>query len=160
MKVNKVANGRRRSIGRRIGNFRLNAGRIQLMNIMKCPGRLAAIAVVSLVPVFAWAAKPVCYTHNGTPYCKYTGKVAKSYVNSDNNIILYFDTAFGSTSEINIPGVTVTNACLVPGSSGMDFAKMFYASMLTAQATGRNVTLQMWGNASGYPRCDRVWVED
>ena len=121
---------------------------------------LAAITLVVLLPHHALAAKPTCHVHNGSPYCQYTGKVAQSYVNNGNQIILYFDTAFGSTSEINIPGVTVTSACLVPGNSGMDFAKMFYASMLMAQATGRNVTVQMWGETGGYPKCDRVWVEN
>lgn len=127
---------------------------------MKLNKILSVLAFAALFPVSASAAKPYCTVYNGSPYCQYTGKVSKSYVNAGNQIILYFDTAFGSASEINIPGVTVTNACLVPGNSGMDFAKMFYASMLTAQATGRNVTVQMWGDLGGYPKCDRVWVED
>lgn len=118
------------------------------------------IAAVMTLAGEAHAAKPVCNVYNGEPYCQYTGKVQKAYVNSGNFIILYFDTPFASTSEINIPGVSVTSACAVPASSGMDFARMFYASALSAQAGGRNVTVQMYGNASGYPRCDRIWVED
>jgi hypothetical protein len=108
----------------------------------------------------AMAAKPTCSTSNGTPYCSYTGKVQNSYVNASKMVIMYFDSAFGSTSEVNIPGVTVLNACTVLGASNLDFAKMFYASMLMAHASGKSVSVQMFGSSSGFPICDRIWVEN
>ena len=39
-----------------------------------------------------------------------------------------------------------------------EFAKLFYSTALTAQASGRNVTIQMRGSQSGYLKFDRIWL--
>lgn len=103
------------------------------------------------------AAAPTCAVHDGTPYCQYRGRVQTTYVNAGNMVILYFDTPAAS---MNITGVTVMNACAINMAGKVDFAKMFYASALMAQATGRNVTVQMRDNVYGYAGCDRIWVEN
>lgn len=105
----------------------------------------------------AHAAAPTCGDHDGTPYCHYRGRVQTTYVNAGNLIILYFDTP---ASSMNIAGVNVMNACAINMAGKVDFAKMFYASALMAQATGRTVTVQMRDNVYGYAGCDRIWVEN
>jgi hypothetical protein len=106
------------------------------------------------------AGKPGCGTSGGENYCYYTGKVLNSYVNAGNVILMYFDTQFGSTSEINIPNVQTLGACAVSMTGTPAFSKLFYASILTAQAGGRNVSVQMRGTINGTLVCDRVWVEN
>jgi hypothetical protein len=39
-----------------------------------------------------------------------------------------------------------------------EFAKMFYSTALSAQATNRNVGIQMRGVDSGYLGFDRIWL--
>lgn len=108
----------------------------------------------------ASAAKPSCSSLNGTPYCQYVGPVSQAYVNANKDVLLFFDVPFGSAAEMTIPGVSNLSACVVVGAGNLDFAKMFYASALAAQAGGKTVTVQMWGSAIGYAACDRIWVSN
>jgi len=39
-----------------------------------------------------------------------------------------------------------------------DYAKSLYASMLSAQARGATVSVQLWGVSAGYMKMDRIWV--
>lgn len=110
----------------------------------------------------ALADRPECSTSasTGTPYCKYRGLVSRSYVSQGGAVLMHFDTAFASAAEVTIPNVTMLNACVVLVEQNQDFAKMFYASALMAQASGKTVTVQMRGSADGYPLCDRIWVNN
>jgi predicted membrane-bound mannosyltransferase len=110
----------------------------------------------------ALADRPECSTSatTGTPYCQYRGLVSRSYVSQGGAVLMHFDTAFASAAEVTIPNVTVLNACLVQVDQNQNFAKMFYASALMAQASGKTVTVQMRGSADGYPLCDRIWVNN
>lgn len=105
----------------------------------------------------AHAAAPTCAVYDGTPYCQYRGRVQSTYVNAGNLVILYFDAA---TTQMNIPGVGHLNACAIHMPGKVDFAKMFYASALMAQAAGKTITVQMRDNVYGYAGCDRIWVEN
>jgi hypothetical protein len=110
----------------------------------------------------ALADRPECGTSSttGTPYCQYRGLVSRSYVSQGGAVLMHFDTAFTSAAEVTIPNVTVLNACLVQVDQNQNFAKMFYASALMAQASGKTVTVQMRGSADGHALCDRIWVNN
>lgn len=128
------------------------------MKIRHIAASLAVIACLASMP--AMAAQPNCYSYNGTGYCEYTGKVYQVYVNSNGEIILYFDTPMtaGQPAAVGISGVTVLGAALFRLSDSPDYAKMLYASLLAAQARGSNVQVQLWGVVGGYMKIDRIWV--
>ncbi len=118
-----------------------------------------SILILSLMFSFnAFSAAPSCHSTYGG-YCGYEGKVKNIYVNSGGLILLYFDTAI-DVSVATVAGLTITNggAAAFKISTNPDFAKMFYSTALAAQASGRNVSIQMKGVESGYLQFDRIWL--
>ena len=107
-----------------------------------------------------FAAKPECFSSSGG-YCAYTGKVSRIYVNSNNLILIYFDDSI-SAEDAAVAGITISygNAAAFRVSDNPDFAKMFYSMALAAQASGRNISMQMRGEQSGYLKFDRIWLAD
>jgi hypothetical protein len=123
---------------------------------------LLASTLAVLAGGSAQAAAPACYTYSGQGYCQYTGKVSQVYVNSSGNIILYFDTAMSASApgSVGITGVSVYNAGIYNIPDNPDYAKMLYASLLSAQARGATVEVQLWGTYAGYLKLDRIWVNE
>jgi hypothetical protein len=109
-----------------------------------------------------WAGAPQCYTYGSSGYCQYTGKVRLAYVNSSGEIIFYFDTDMSPTapSSVGISGVSIFSAAIYKIADNPDYAKMLYASMLSAQARGATVELQLWGTYAGYMKLDRIWMQE
>ena len=107
------------------------------------------------------AAAPHCHPWQSTGYCQYDGKVARAYINAYKQIILYFDTPFSPSSATNVglTGVTIDNAAIYNTTTDPDFAKSLFAAMLTAQARGANVSVQMMSVSAGYLVIDRIWVD-
>ncbi|MFA0813455.1 hypothetical protein [Microbulbifer epialgicus] len=104
------------------------------------------------------AGTPTC--HSGSDaYCQYVGKVERVYVNNDNLILLYFDTPVPLSVPASI-GLSVGSgfAAAVDADENPEFAKMLYSTALTAQASGRSVTIQMRGIQNGYLKIDRIWL--
>lgn len=122
--------------------------------------KLVFVAALLLSSVNVFAATPVCHSsHNG--YCQYNGKVRSIYINASGVILLYFDSNM-DVSEGVIAGMSLThgNAAAVLLSENIEFAKLFYATALSAQASQRPVTLQMRGTISGYMKADRIWLSE
>ncbi|MBW8184273.1 hypothetical protein [Shewanella nanhaiensis] len=119
------------------------------------------LLVVSLLMSFsAQASAPACYSsYNG--YCQYDGKVSRIYVNSSNLILLYFDEAMDPAlgSEANM-SLNSGVAAAVFITENPEFAKLFYSTALAAQASQRNVQIQMRGTLSGYMKADRIWLAE
>lgn len=116
--------------------------------------------VLMLASFTALASVPTCHSsYNG--YCQYHGKVSRIYVNSGNLILLYFDTEMdpgeGSTASMSL---TTGAAAAVKMSDNPEFAKLFYSTALAAQASQRNVQIQMRGTISGYMKIDRIWLSE
>lgn len=109
----------------------------------------------------ALADAPTCHTHSSGPYCSYHGIVHKAYVNENNWILLYFDTALNpsAVAAVRLTNVTNYNACIYKLTDNADFAKAFYASILAAQARDARITVHMREGSSGYLQCDRIWVD-
>ncbi len=106
------------------------------------------------------AAMPVCRdTHGG--FCGYTGKVERIYINSGGKILLYFDTPMPVENALTA-GLTITkgSAGIIVISHNPEFAKLFYSTALAAQASKRNVTIQMRDTNSGYLLMDRIWLAE
>jgi hypothetical protein len=122
--------------------------------------QLAGLMALAAFSGAASANAPQCYPYSGAWYCQYTGLVAQAYVNSSDQIILYFDTAIdpATLSAVGATGVTVYSAATYTASANQNFGSRLYASLLSAQARGANVTIQMWGVAGGFLTIDRVWV--
>ncbi len=123
---------------------------------MKC---LFWIICLTLMPLAVNAGTPTCHDHSSGSYCRYTGQVQSIYINTGNLILLYFD----SPIDVSVPsekGFHITNgsatAFLV--DERPEFAKLFYSTALAAQASGREVTIQMRGTQHGYLRFDRIWL--
>ena len=123
---------------------------------------LAIAALSILVAGNAFASPPACYTYSGQGYCQYTGKVYKVYVNSSSQILLYFDAPMSPTAptSVGITGVSNYGAGIYNIADNPDYAKMLYASLLSAQARGAVVEVQLWGVSAGYMKLDRVWVNE
>ncbi len=119
--------------------------------------KYAFILLLCLMPVAVFA-KPTCQDHPSGPYCSYTGKVASIYVNTSNTILVYFDAPV-DVSLANSFGMNITNSVAAAVSNeNPEFAKMFYSTALTAQASGRAISIQMRGNHGGYLKIDRIWL--
>lgn len=110
----------------------------------------------------AEASAPYCAPYQGSGYCQYTGRVVQAYINSGNQIILYFDTPMNlaDPASVGISGVTVGNAASYNMSANVEFGKALYASLLAAQARGATIIVQMWGVSGGYLQIDRIWVNE
>ena len=119
------------------------------------------IFLTTLIYLFSFNAKagvPVCNSDYGG-YCAYRGNVKGVYVNAANMILINFDTPI-NVSDAGIAGFTITNggAAAFPVSDNPEFAKMFYSTALSAQATNRNISIQMHGVYGGYLKFDRIWL--
>ena len=103
-----------------------------------------------------FAATPVCKSASGG-YCQYIGKVKTIYINAENQILIYFDTPI-AVSDTEVAGITITkgNAAAFDVTTNPDFAKMAYSTALAAQASGRDIIIQMRGSFNGYLQFDRV----
>lgn len=120
--------------------------------------------VIGVLAVFATqlqAGTPMCVARDSGPFCYYAGKVSKIYVNASNMILLYFDTPLDMASA-NSVGFTPSNpdAAIVNLLNTPEFAKLFYSTALSAQATGRAVSIQMRGTDRGYLIADRIWLPE
>lgn len=109
---------------------------------------------------FAYA--PTCDENGGSPYCRYIGKVEMAYINDDGQILVYFDTPLDSNlpASVGISGVSRTNAAVFDFDSNPDFAKLLYASVLSAQARDVSINIQMREAYNGYLKIDRIWVNN
>lgn len=128
------------------------------MNIAK--GILSIIGL-ALLPVGGAIASFTCSTSLGVGYCNYTGPVSRAYVNASGAILLYLDTPFDLSlpASQGISGVTQNNAVIYRMSNNADFGKSLYATLLVAQAEGKNVQVQLNGvDSSGYLIMDRIWL--
>lgn len=114
--------------------------------------------VLAMCAVNAFAGAPTCSANSGG-YCSYTGAVEKIYVNSGGLILLYFDTSV-TNEETSKAGITISNggAAAYLIDSNPDFSSYFYSTALAAQASGREVTIQMRNTQSGYLKFDRIWL--
>lgn len=109
-----------------------------------------------LVSFSAFSSAPVCSPDG---YCSYTGKVERIYINDGNLMLIYFD-APTSVTEASKAGLNISNvsAAAYSVSTNSEFAKLFYSTALSAQATDRNVSIQMHEVQSGYLKFDRIWL--
>jgi hypothetical protein len=123
---------------------------------------VAMAVTASLVSSPAMASAPGCYSYNGQGYCQYTGRAYQVYINSNGEIILYFDTPMpaDAPTSVGITGVSVLNAALFRLSDNPDYGRALYASLLSAQARGATITVQLWGVNGGYMKLDRIWVNE
>jgi hypothetical protein len=121
--------------------------------------RIVLTLALLMAGVASYAGAPTCAVSGTTNYCQYTGLVNQAYVNASNQVILYFDT-FMTAAQAATLSATEVHACSVDlgTTQSAQFGKMFYATLLTAQATRRSVTVMMVGAVFGYPRCDRIWL--
>ena len=124
--------------------------------------RKIIFGILLLASTGVFGAAPTCQlSSSGEAYCSYTGKVRQIYINAGGAILFYFDTSYDKAIAEAI-GFTPTNtssaAFLV--SDSPDFAKMFYSTALAAQASKRDVTIQMRGIVSGRLRFDRIWLAE
>jgi hypothetical protein len=109
----------------------------------------------------SFAGSSFCEVVGGGYYCQYQGRVAQSYVNNFDQILLYFDPPMLPADAAKI-GATQVVGCIVSTAGTVQnerFGKLFYATILAAQAARRDVVVQMRAPAfETWPRCDRVWM--
>ncbi|MEO8016533.1 MAG: hypothetical protein ABI769_01860 [Pseudomonadota bacterium] len=110
----------------------------------------------------AFAAPTHCHPYGASGYCQYDGKVSRVYINAYQQVILYFDSTFNTAdaTAVGIAGVSINNAAVFNTATNPEFAKALFAAMLTAQARGATVSVQMSSSSSGYLLMDRIWVNE
>lgn len=116
-------------------------------------------AMLCLISYSGYSATPTCHELTPENYCKYTGKVARIYVNQGKLILMYFD----SPVDPSVPqsfGINASrgNAGAISIDNHPEFANYFYSTALAAQASGRDVSVQMRGTEAGYMKIDRIWL--
>lgn len=132
------------------------------MRTARVVGGLTVALTMLLCSNTASAAAPVCYPYGSTGYCQYQGKVAQAYINAYSEILLYFDTPANpaDVTGVGLTGVTNFHAARYHTVANPDFGKALYASLLSAQARGALVTVQMHSTGGGYLQIDRIWVSE
>ena len=122
--------------------------------------KLVLSIFILLVSNSVLAASPTCHSSHGG-YCAYAGKVSRIYINTSNIILIYFEEPI-SVEDAAVAGITIShgNAAAFHVPNNPDFARMFYSTALAAQASGRNISMQMRGEQSGYLQFDRIWLAD
>lgn len=130
-----------------------------MLKIIGASFKLLLFLYVTFFTFDSYAAAPTCHDYKESGYCKYVGKVKSIYVNSSNIILLYFDTPV-DLSQPQEYGFNISNnfAAAIDITKSPEFAKLFYSTALAAQASGRNVSIQMRGVQSGYLKVDRIWL--
>ena len=125
------------------------------------------VAIIAGLLAFSFAESseagaPTCHAHSTGPYCRYEGHVSSVYINDGNIILLYFDTAMESSApaSVGISGVSQYSAAAYRLDDNPEYAKLLYASMLTAQARKATITVQMRNTLHGYLVIDRIWVSE
>jgi hypothetical protein len=110
---------------------------------------------------YVHAAATHCHPYQSTGYCQYDGKVSRAYINAYKQIILYFDTPFNTSSAaaVGLTGVTIDNAAVYNTTTDADFGKALFAALLSAQARGATISVQMMSVSAGYLVIDRIWVD-
>ena len=124
---------------------------------------IACAGFVSLlISVDSYGSAPQCHPYNGSWYCQYDGRVRQAYINAYQQVILYFDTPLNiaDATAVGASGVTVNSAAVYNMGSNPDFGKALFAAMLTAQARGVTVSVQMSSVSGGYLTIDRIWVNE
>lgn len=103
--------------------------------------------------------------------CSYVGKVATVYVNTRGQIIVYLDKSYpellAGAKALGQDTVTSSNAFSVrmfadDGSidkKRAEVAKLFYATVLSAQATSSEIVMHARTASSGYMIADRIWLK-
>jgi len=106
------------------------------------------------------ATAPACYSYNGTGYCQYNGRVTAAYINSNGEILLFFDSPMPASAptSVGISGVTVYSSAIYRMTDNPDYGKALYSTLLAAQARGATIAAQLWGVTGGYMKIDRIWI--
>jgi len=112
------------------------------------------------LPGIAHAQSFACAVSNGAPYCSYTGKLSRVYINESNTMLFYFE----QTADIALPasvdytGVTNGMAAAYTATVNPIFAEFFYSTALTALAADKTVGIQMRQTVGRYLKVDRIWL--
>ena len=117
------------------------------------------LLAIALFTFDANTAAPKCYSTSGN-YCAYSGYVEQIYINNTNMILLYFDTPMVEGEWENAGfSASSTTAAAINLDENPSFAKLFYSTALSAQATNRQVYIQMRGTVNSYLKIDRIWLK-
>jgi hypothetical protein len=118
---------------------------------------ITCFLITSIFSGAASAAKPVCHSSHGG-YCGYKGKVKRVYVNTANEILMYFEQPI-ALADAEVAGYTISKgaAGVYKITDNPDFAKMLYSTLLAATSQDRVVSVQMRGVTNGYLTIDRIW---
>jgi len=103
-----------------------------------------------------------CKISGSHHHCSYTGKVRTAYVREDNVILMYFEQPIDLSlpPTVGIEGVTQASARRINIDQRPVFAEYFYSTILSAQATGRPVSLLFDQQTAGYLKIDRIWLHE
>ncbi|GAA0340473.1 hypothetical protein GCM10009092_01210 [Bowmanella denitrificans] len=120
--------------------------------------RMVTLLALLLASTITNAEQPTCSSDHGG-YCEYKGLVQKIYVNDGNLILIYFDTPVPLEVPASI-GLNISKgqAAAFKIDNNPEFARLFYSTALSAQATSRPVSIQMIGTEGGYLKFDRIWL--
>lgn len=135
--------------------------RRKLEVVMSNVVRLLLIAVAFLLPSSAMAQTFSCHPHNGAPYCFYSGKLSRVYVNEGNLMLFYMEEAIDANlpSSVGISGVSQLTSVAYPASNNPVFAEYLYSTALTAYAGNKTVSMQFRRVYGGWLIVDRIWIQ-
>ncbi|MEO9599793.1 hypothetical protein [Parasphingorhabdus sp.] len=121
---------------------------------------LLGVLAFGAVSSIANAQSFSCAVSSGTPYCSYTGKLSRVYINEGNMMLFYLEQAadIAVPASVGYTGVTKGTAVSYNAAVNPIFAEYFYSTALTALAADKTVGIQMRQTVGGYMKVDRIWL--
>ena len=122
---------------------------------------IALVGILLLNPLQTEASEFTCFSSSGG-FCRYIGKISRNYINKEPRILLYFEDAIDTSlpGTVGIDNVTKPLAATLKYTESNDkFWTSVYATLLAAQLSDRQVTVQFVDSESNYLVIDKIWVD-
>lgn len=94
-----------------------------------------------------------------TNYCKYSGKIKKVYLNSDNLYLIFLEQAFEKQDAKNFGYNIKSGNALAIQLNGDETSKQFITLANLALTNGLPIEVHSREVLNGYLKVDRMWIE-
>jgi hypothetical protein len=117
------------------------------------------ICIIYFGPIEKYNTEAVCKeSQTSTPYCKYTGKVDKFYINDQGLVLFYLKTSFNIVQAksfgYNVKSANIMAIQLAKNQTNNDL----YNALNYAFQSDVFLEIHSRGTTSGYMKIDRVWL--
>ena len=97
-------------------------------------------------------------SESSTPYCKYTGKIEKVYLNSEGLALIYLGADFSKSGAKQFGYEVSSSKIMAIDVTENELNRLIYQSIVSAMAEDYSVEFHARGTLNGYIKLDRVWI--